>query len=72
MKQIPKIDILYIPDIQEKKNKKTTESVIFRLYSKDIVKLGIKTKYHRLRRFLVFFLNIRNTRCLFSFYFVLP
>ena len=54
----------------EKKNKKKTESVIFRLYSKDIVDndnvFGIKTKYHRLRRFLVFFLNIRNTRCLFS------
>ena len=61
---------------KKKKDKKRTESVILRLYSKDIVRpmsnhwfdnvFGIKTKYHRLRRFLVFFLNIRNTRCLFS------
>ena len=27
---------------------------------------GIKMKYHRLRCFLVFFLNIENTRCPFS------
>ena len=60
MKQIPKIDILY--SWYSRKNKKTTESVIFRLYSKDIGLtislvwqcLGIKTKYHRLRRFLAF------------------
>ena len=45
---------------------------MFRLYSKDIVKpmnmdyvFEIKTKYHRLRCFLVFFLNIESTRCLF-------
>ena len=45
---------------------KKKQEKVFRLYSKDIV-FGIKTKYHRrLRRFLVFFLNIRNTRCLFS------
>ena len=36
IKQIPKIDILY--SRYSRKNKKTTESVIFRLYSKDIVK----------------------------------
>ena len=33
MKQIPKMDILY--SRYSRKNKKTTESVIFRLYSKD-------------------------------------
>ena len=38
-----------------KKNKKTTESMIFRLYSKDVVNVfAIKTKYHRLCCFLVF------------------
>ena len=36
IKQIPKMDILY--SRYSRKNKKTTESVIFRLYSKDIVK----------------------------------
>ena len=36
MKQIPKIDILY--SRYSRKDKKTTESVIFRRYSKDIVK----------------------------------
>ena len=34
IKQIPKIDILY--SWYSRKNKQTTESVIFRLYSKDI------------------------------------
>ena len=50
------------------------KSVIFRLYSKHIVKpiywfdnfFGIKSKYHRLRCFLAFFLNMKNTRCPFS------
>ena len=51
IKQIPKIDILY--SLYLRKNKKTTESVIFRLYSKDIV-------------IPCSFLNIRNARCLFS------
>ena len=74
IKQIPKMDILY--SRYSRKNKKTTESVIFRLYSKDIVKpidvfgltivFGIKTKYQRLRCFPVFFLNIENARCSFS------
>ena len=36
MKQIPKMDILY--SRYSRKDKKTTESVIFRRYSKDIVK----------------------------------
>ena len=36
IKQIPKIDILY--SRYSRRNKKTTESVILRLYSKDIVK----------------------------------
>ena len=36
IKQIPKMDILY--SRYSRKNKKTTKSVIFRLYSKDIVK----------------------------------
>ena len=38
IKQISKIDILYNSWYSRKKNKKTTDSVIFRLYSKDIVK----------------------------------
>ena len=46
----------------KKKNKKNRESVLFRL---DNV-FGTKTKYHRLRCFLVFFLNIKSTRCIFS------
>ena len=50
-----------------KKNKKTTasrttESVIFRLYSKDIIVKPIATT----PSFSCFFVNIRNTRCLFS------
>ena len=50
---------------QLKEEGNETNSEIDILYS-----FGMKTKYHRLRRFLVvfcgvFFLNIRNTRCLF-------
>ena len=61
-KQIPKMNILY--SRYSRKNKKTTESVIFRVYSKDIVNwldniFGKKTKHHRHH----FFLNVENTRC---------
>ena len=45
-----------------KRNKKTTESVIFRLYFKDIVKpMGFIDSV-----VFLFFLNIENPRCPFS------
>ena len=69
MKQIPTFrqrHLVFL--IFKKKPKKTTESVIFRLYS------IWQCLWNQLRRFLVFFLSIicRNTRCLFSelFYFM--
>ena len=67
IKQIPKIDILYYR--YSRKNKKTTESVVFRLYSKDIHKDEISPT----PLFSCFFMNISRIQDVYFrnlFYFV--